>query len=250
MGDIVKYLPLLGLLLCLGCNKTMPLMFKTNSLTQATQPGTANVPVIIVAGQSNAVGYGDTQQAVGPEITWVGLDVPRGIGVYFTQYYLQNTGHSKAIVIQCAVGATSIAQWAPGGALETQCQAFYNQVIQSTPSAKLATILFYQGESDSVTSGTPWASEFSALVHSWRNTYGNVPIEFVQLAALAPQAVSGFPYWRYIQAQQSSVSLPNVTMVVSSDQVSPFPDGVHIGTSGLIIIADRLAQAYFGSINE
>lgn len=245
---ITKFIPLLGLL-TIGCNKHMPLMATLASPKAAVQPGTANVPIVIVAGQSNAVGQGDFTGAADPQITWVGNNTPKGIGLYFAQAYIQKTGRPQVIVIQCAVGATTISQWAPGGLLEAQCEDLYNQVMQSTPTAKLATILFYQGESDTSLSGVSWASEFTGLVNHWRALYGNVPIEFVPLAGALPATLTAFPYWAQIQAQQASVSLPNVVMIKSDDQVSPYPDAVHLSGSNLMVIGQRLAQAYFGLLD-
>lgn len=235
-------------LLLTGCNKLMPLVSTTRGQALASQPGSANVPVIIVAGQSNAVGFGQNMASpIGPEITWVGLDFPRGIGVSFAQGYLQDTQRPEVIVIQCAVGATSIDQWAANGALNTQCMDFYKQVQASTPTAHLAAILFWQGESDTAIAGIPWASEFTALINSWRSNFGVVPVIYCQLAA-DPHKV-GFHYWPDIQAEQAKVSIPFVSMVKTSDFNSFAVDGVHVEQPALDAIGHRMAQAYYGIIH-
>lgn len=234
-----------------GCNKFMPFLLIGQLQQQQqkpVQPGTANIPVIIVAGQSNAVGQGDTGTGHVPGLEWRGGDYERGIGEYFAMEYLRQTNRSQAIVIQCAVGGTGIAQWSPGGALDSQCQVYYQKVLTEFPTAKVATVLFWQGEADVTVPGTPWAADFSSIVHAWRSLYGNVPVEFCQLAT--NHNPLGWLYWDYIQAQQASVSIPNATMVKTADIGNLGPDELHMTATGLEIIGQRLAQAYFGIIDE
>ncbi len=232
-----------------ACTQMMPLGSMLNStkstLASASQPGTANIPVIIVAGQSNAVGQG--QNGTSAPVTgmeWRGLDYNRGIGPAFAEEYLRQTHRPQVIVIQCAIGGTNISQWIPGGALDAQCQAYYQKVLIEFPTAKVATVLWWQGEGDTAVPGTPWAAEFSTIVRAWQGLYGNVPIEFCQLANTPI-----YPYWSYIQAQQASVNVPFTIMVKTADLNAISNDGIHMTAEGLLVVGQRLAQGYFGLLN-
>lgn len=244
-------LPLLSFLIVsflgmTGCNKFTPFLIKGSSTAAASQPGSAALPVIIIAGQSNAVGQG--QAYMSPPVAgmaWTGLDYPRGIGPAFTDAYLLKTHRPEAIVIQCAVGGTLIAQWATGGTLNNQCLAFYETVKKANPTAELAVILFWQGEADAGVS-TTWAQDFTAIVKGFRTSFNKmVPVVFAQLDP------NGAPNAEFVSlmAQQEQVNIPFTAMVKTSD-VQMFADYVHVNAAGLEIIGQRIAQAYLGIINE
>lgn len=232
-----------------GCNKSEGVIGQLPERKLSVQlPGSANIPIVIVAGQSNAVGQGDTTVGHVQGVEWRGGDYQRGIGEYFATEYLQHTNRPEVIVIQCAVGGTSINQWMPGGALDAQCQGYLAKVIAEFPSARVATVLWWQGEADTSLPGIPWTQDFAAIVRAWRFAFGNVPVEFCQLAA--NHSATGYPYWGYIQAQQASVSIPGVTMVQTQDIGNLASDNLHMTSVGLEIVGERLARAYFGVIGD
>jgi hypothetical protein len=246
----MKKLVLLIGLSATGCSRQwFPLagFLNGHAQTAPAQPGTANIPVVILAGQSQMLGGAASAPVYVNGMEWRGLDYPRGIGPEFAAQYLRQTGRPEVIMIQCAVGGTSIVQWAPGGTLQTQCEGFYEQVLREFPTAKVATVLFWQGEADVVTPGTPWAAEFTTLVRRWRDLWGNVPVEFCQIAINNNPV--GWPYWSYIQAQQAGMSLPNTAMVTTMDVGDISSDGLHMTEEGLEIVGDKLARAYFGLID-
>jgi len=222
---MLSFLTLLSALF--GCEKTTP-----------------NIPIVIVAGQSNAVGFGQhTPSPANPKIIWRGLDFPRGIGVSFAEAYLQRTLQSKIIVVQCAVGGTSIEQWQPGSVLYEQCLQIVGQVKKEYPTSYIATILFWQGEADTQFLNIPWADKFTNVVRAFRYDLQikNLPVVFCQIHNHAEE--STYPSWAEIQKEQASVSLPFVTMVGTSD--TQMADSLHVGPQGLVVVGRRMAAAYF-----
>lgn len=236
-----------------ACQQRMPFMFRAQSREAASQPGSANIPMIIVMGQSNAVGYGQlTPSPIGNEIVWRGIDFPRGIGVSFAHDYLAKTGRSQVIVVQCAVGDTFMSQWTPGAALYNNALSYIHSALVEFPTAKPAVLLWWQGENDAELSAYPWASTFSGMVKSFRSDIGDsrLPVIFAQLDALSPAYLNNHADWAHIQAEQAQVSLSLSSMVHTSDVPLFAADGMHVTTDGLSIVGSRMAQAYFGVLDQ
>jgi len=215
---------------------------------RAFVPGKDTIPVILVAGQSNAVGQGSGQLPAVDGVSWMGISgsVYKGIGISFGQTYLKKTGRSEVIIAMCAVGGTSIAKWKPGGELFNQCTNLYQTIQHKNPRAQMAGILFWQGEADKP--GTPWAQNFIAMIRAFRASFGaEIPVIFAQIDQYG---LPIDPETAYIQAQQASVYYPSTTMVKTSDVQTYASDHIHITAPGLKIVGKRMAKAYFRTIDE
>ncbi len=151
---------------------TMPVL-----LTAQTSPPTnSGYDVFLLAGQSNMVGYGSgidsssdaatngrifqwdsaTNQivlAADPLYTYQGKQFFTGMGMTFAKAYLSSIpSNRQVLLVNSAIGATSFADgtWIAGSGIgaTTAVQSANAAIAAAGPGARLAGILWHQGESD------------------------------------------------------------------------------------------------------
>lgn len=235
--------------LTVGCHKKLPLL-ATDTTGSPTNPGSANIPLFVLDGQSNMTGDGDpTVIPADPSVIWRGTAPQKGVGYSFAKDYLRKTQRSEVIMIQCAKGGTYIAEHQPGTPIFDACVAEVQKALVDYPTAKISGILFYQGESDAIIDTPNWSSQFVQAMRGYRNSFGDnkIPVVFCQIATTAWPA--SFPYWAHIQAQQAATSLDNAVMVKTSD-ITNMADQVHLSATGLMMVGERMSQAYFGLLDN
>jgi hypothetical protein len=224
-----RVLLFLLVVLTTGCEK--PLMFV--GMRPVTHSATS-VPVYVLAGQSNMVGaatdlYPETKRVL------MLYGENRGPGYPFGQDI--TTG--QVVLVQCAVGGTSIDEWDPSSSLYQTCLSHTRSALAG--DRYLAGVLFYQGEQDAVnTVPISWAPKFTTIVNAFRADLGRqVPIVYAQVGqvALAPNLL-------HIQDEQKSVSMFRVSMVQTADL--PTIDGTHHTSAANIELGQRFAQAMKG----
>ena len=249
MKNLLLILALFGLTsMTTGCDNYRR-MLGLGKKSNASIPGNANLPIIIVAGQSNAVGLGqDSPSPISNQIIWKGRDIPRGIGVSFAEAYLRDTNQPQIIVAQCSVGSTSIHEWQ--GHLVGECVEIVKQIQIEHPSAVPAVILFWQGERDARGPGVPWGSLFTSVIQGMRRNLGykNLPVVFAQLNNCTALS-NPYPNWLDIKLEQAAVNIELVQMIKTDDINDLALDGVHVKGNGLYLIGQRMHQAYIGLIN-
>jgi hypothetical protein len=176
-------------------------------------------PVVIVAGQSNAVGSAPQLAARLPNM----------------------------IVVNCALDGSPITRWQRGQDLYEKCLAKVQPYQQA--GNRIAWIFWMQGERDSYDAAVAphWRELFYQFAHDFRadlNMKG-APVVYAQLG---PQPTDKpRPYWRSIQYQQSQARIghPNLIMIRSYD-ISPYCPaiGPHWCDDGYGVIARRAIHAY------
>jgi hypothetical protein len=154
------------------------------------------------------------------------------------------------LLVPCAKGGSSMAQWTPGGGRDTlygSCLA-RARAVGGNPKG----ILWYQGETDAgqAASAQAWRAAFETLVARFRADLGSqrLPIVIVQLADPPSPAVSApktYPGWAAIQAVQAG-PLPACVAMVSGKGLPKKPDDLHLTTAAQRDLGPRLAQAMNG----
>lgn len=193
-------------------------------------------PLDDATGQVDAVSSDAGLAAVGP-------------GLFFARA-TRALRSKPVLLVPCAKGGSSMAQWTPGGGRDTlygSCLARARAV-----GGKPKGILWYQGETDAGQAGSAqaWRASFEALVARFRTDLGGkrLPIVIVQLADPPSPAISApktYPGWAAIQAVQAG-PLPACVAMVSAKGLPKKPDDLHLTTAAQRDLGPRLAQAMDG----
>lgn len=166
-------------------------------------------------------------------------------------FVYQMTPQYAANVVNCAVGGTYIREWAPGTPNFETCMNELDHVD---------AVLFYQGEADTQSNGdyTTWARQFEEIVEELRRRKGkDIPVIFCQLAD-DPDVFGSSPtnpggnrwlHWADVKAQQASVRLSDVDMIVTAglattdDHVHLTPDSYRaLGVKFACVLKNELAR--------
>jgi hypothetical protein len=150
------------------------------------------------------------------------------------------------LLVPCAKGGSSMAQWAPGGGRDT---LYGSCLARAKAAGKVRGILWYQGETDAgrPDSAQGWKASFEALVDRFRSDLGGrrLPIVIVQLAdppSPEVQAPKTYPSWAAIQAVQAE-PLPACVAMVPAGGLPLKADTLHLTTASQRVLGGRLAQA-------
>ncbi len=151
------------------------------------------------------------------------------------------------LLVPCAKGGSSMAQWTPGGGRDTlygSCLARARAV-----GGKPKGVLWYQGETDAgvADSAQAWRASFETLAARLRTDLGSrrLPIVIVQLADPPSPAISApktYPGWAAIQAVQAG-ALPACVAMVSARSLPEKSDDLHLTTAAQRDLGPRLAEA-------
>ncbi|WP_439817146.1 sialate O-acetylesterase [Zavarzinia sp. CC-PAN008] len=250
-------------------------------LPTAALAGEAPVAVFILAGQSNMSGRGaladlppSIQAGSDGVLAWRGadgwtraaepVDAPRpeqgpsqdadagvGPGLSFGLAILDRMGGAQVGLVPCALGATSIADWAPAASprsLYGACLAQARTALAARPGSRLAGLLWYQGEWDArrAEDAAAWDAAFTALITAFRADLGQpgLPVVYARLAGLDPSLCRRFPAWDRVRQAQAQVHLADAALV-DLDEAS-LKDGIHLDTRGQVIAGMRFADAMAG----
>ncbi|MBM7564284.1 sialate O-acetylesterase [Paenibacillus sacheonensis] len=232
----------------------------------------------IIAGQSNAAGYGRGPFHDPPEM---GVHVLRDNGswdlashpfnestgtIYWNVYEVCNTGHSPFLAfgrmvrretgypvgfVMGAQGGAPLKDWAPNrGLLDIKLRR-----ALALAGGQARGVLWYQGESDTGTEEEAWTygARFAALVGSWRELLGDpaLPVLTVQLNRYYQSPEEAFAWnrkWGVVREMQrrAAEELANVYVVPSLD--CPFSDQIHSGPAGNMLLGERLARTALGAV--
>lgn len=232
----------------------------------------------LIAGQSNAAGYGRGPFHDPPEL---GIHLLRDNGswdlashpfnestgtVHRDVYEVCNTGHSPFLsfgrtvkrntgypigFVLGAQGGAPLKDWEPGrGILDAKLRR-----ALARAGGAVRGVLWYQGESDTGTETDAWTygARFADLVGSWRELLQDpeLPVLTVQLNRYyqSPKEAGAWNRkWGIVREMQrrSAEELPNVYVVPSLD--CPFSDQIHSGPAGNALLGERLAKAALGAV--
>lgn len=91
---------------------------------------------------------------------------------------ITNGKFARIILVPCAVGGTSITNWAPGGDCSLRAGVAMKRILAAgTPAASVSAVLWQHGETDSANSmaQATYQSNFAAMLAAFRASYPNIP---------------------------------------------------------------------------
>jgi hypothetical protein len=231
----------------------------------------------VVAGQSNAVGYGHgivvDPPAIGVSLcgrngvwrlathplsdpTGVDRDVNREGGpvavspwLAFAREIWQATGVPIGLVMT-AYGGAALQWWMPEYVGEAPSLFSNMERLIEAAGGRIAGMTWYQGSSDASAECAPtYLERFAEFVGHVRARYGaQLPIVTVQLNRVlvaAPESDIGWSLLREAQ-RQASRTLPNVAVVPTLDL--PLSDLIHISAAGCVLLGQRCACIALGMV--
>ena len=231
----------------------------------------------VIAGQSNASGYGRGE-----------IDDPPELGVHFLRNDEQwclathplnearksdhpnveslNPGHSPFLVfakrlkhelgypiglIQTACGGTTLSQWNPA---EDPDSLLYRNLLHCVGLAndKIKGICWYQGCGDANREqGISYLERFEQLVEALRSDIGDpqLPILTVQIDRITSDEQADMAVgWNAVREAQRQAAhlIPNLAVVPTIDL--PVSDFVHLAPAGNMLLGGRLSAAALGMV--
>ena len=188
-------------------------------------------PLDTAVGQVDAIST-DTIAAVGP-------------GLFFART-LHGLNGRPVLLVPCAKGGSSMAQWKPAEGRDT---LYGSCLARARAVGKVRGILWYQGETDAgrPDSAAGWRESFEALVSRFRTDLGGkrLPLVLVQLADPPSPEVSApktYPSWAAIQAVQAG-PMPACVAMVPAGGLPLKADTLHLTTAGQRVLGGKLAVA-------
>lgn len=232
----------------------------------------------VIAGQSNAAGYGRGPFEDGPELGvhvlrnnehWALATQPLNESTdtrHPVNREAANPGHSPFLhfarllkrhlgypigLVQTALGGSPLQAWnpaEPGGAV------LYRNMVHCARLAggRVKGILWYQGESDANRGpAETYLQRFGQATAAWRETLGDatLPVLTVQLNRhYAPTTAEMDRAWSIVREAQRQAArlIPGVTVAPTFDL--PLGDLIHTSPAGNMLLAERLAQAALGGV--
>lgn len=165
-----------------------------------------------------------------------------GLGLAFANEMVRRTGVPVGLV-PCAHGGTSMDQWSP--ALKDEGgRSLYGAMIRriTQVGGRVKGVLWYQGESDALSTPAGFATKFNAFIPTLRSDtdHPDLPFYHVQIGRFVQDVEPAG--WNTVQEAQrrTADSIPHTAMVASVDL--PLDDSIHISTAGLKRLGIRLAK--------
>ncbi|KAJ8453269.1 hypothetical protein Cgig2_008153 [Carnegiea gigantea] len=231
--------------------------------------------IFLLAGQSNMAGRGGVHHGVwdrfvppesqpSPDIlrlnsrdSWevaheplhVDIDVGKtcgvGPGMAFARG-VQSLGGSRFGVIglvPCAVGGTKISQWARGTALYGQLVRRAKVAMHLQGGGKIRALLWYQGESDTVTidDAKAYKGRMEDFIGDLRSDLGDPSLFIIQVALASGEG----KYVEMVRAAQLGITSPNVKCV-DAKGLRLEADHLHLTTISQVRLGLIFARAFLG----
>jgi len=234
----------------------------------------------VIAGQSNAAGYGKGPVNDPPEM---GIHLLRNNGnwdlathpfnestntIHIENREGGNPGHSPFLafarilkretgypvgLVQTALGGSPLRMWNP----QEEGTLYRNMInIVNSIGGKVKGVLWYQGCSDcNPEESMTYGERFSAMVSEWRHDLrdANLPFITVQLNryTVYPDATEEEEVdrsWGTLRDQQrtAALTIPHVSLVPAID--CPLSDEIHNSPAGNLLIGERMARAALATV--
>ncbi len=228
----------------------------------------------IIAGQSNASGYGRAPYDDAPEL---GLHMLRHHGawtlaahplsdatasVFPASRETYNTGHSPFLhfarslkrglghpigLLPAALGGSPLRDWHPeSGPLFANLKAMVDRA-----GGRVKGLVWYQGETDAEPgTAADYLNRFLASAEGWRKALGaDLPILTVQLARYLSDRPGGEDReWSQVREAQRVAAMRDARVFTVPALDLPLDDTIHIGTAGNLILGNRLAACALGAV--
>ncbi len=201
----------------------------------------ANQWILLQPGSGSKLGNAD---GFGPELSF-GIDIHNALG----------SENARIAIIKHTLGGTNLhTNWFPGGDNTTTGDGPVYQAFQTTVTnalASLATLypnatiqlegmIWHQGESDSNSAGN-YQTNLTNFIADVRATYGSdLKFGIVQLSN-NQTAINSVSLAALKLAQANVASAGSLNYLVTSDDLTTGPTGIHFGTTGVLAIGSRLA---------
>lgn len=224
---------------------------------QSNMDGRGNksgLPTALQAAQTNVRYYTSNVATTGfsPASTWTDLKPGTLFGPEMTFGKAISAADPTAsyALLKYAVGGTDLAtDWKAPTATSPSTGATYSAFKSSVSTGlsalstggntyKIVAMLWLQGESDSGTASTQYATNLTNLIADVRTTYG----------ANLPFVIGGIGYQdatsSVVSAAQASVAAADpLTAYFNNDDVRPTPTALHFDAAGQQVIGQRYATA-------
>ena len=226
--------------------------------------------LFVIAGQSNAAGYGKDPVEDGPELG-VSLFGQRGIWelashplndstdsiyeqitermnpgrspyLHFAKYYKRISGIPVGL-IQTALGASPVSRWNP----EDNGDLYQNmkEMLKKASDGRIAGMLWYQGCAEAVALETEhYGKRFSQMIKSFWEEFGRIPVFACQIGRLTGNiSEASDRAWNQIREAQKRVAaeLDGIYLIPTLD--AELSDQIHISSLSGLKIGERLARA-------
>src|SRR5579859_371689 len=234
----------------------------------------------VIAGQSNAAGYGRGPVYDPPELglhlfrnsmQWALATHPLNDStgtLHTVNREAANPGHAPYLhfarilkrelgcpigLVQTSLGGSPLAQWDPTepGPLGELGRNML-RCVQAV-GGRVKGVLWYQGESDcNASDGATYLERFGQAVASWRAAVGqpDLPVLTVQLNRMnAPADGENERGWALVREaqRQAARTIPYVVVVPAFDL--PLSDFIHNSPAGNMLLGERLARAALGAVH-
>lgn len=238
---------------------------------------TSEVDLFIVYGQSNILGYANSNafdyarseqdpNAVrwdGTKLSPMFWQMPSSSGdvssgnawTAFTKRYGELTNR-KAVIIPCAKGETAIADLSKGTAPYTDMLSWVNgcksYLSSNGYSVGRISVLFAQGETD-VVNGTTRSSYLTSAGQLWADLKSDTGAEVLIISSLGSTETQGEAKCNYIRLAQYQWAKTNPDVIIGFDNAKAFTqensllrsDGVHYTLRGYHLMGLGLADSAF-----
>ncbi len=210
------------------------------------QTASRRTMVALVFGQSNAANWGETRHTAHWRVRaffrgrWSatrdplpGADGEGGsVWTRLGDLLIASKRYDRVVLVPAAIGATDIAQWAPGGRLHEDLLRNVREAQRA--GLRFTHLLWHQGESDAVlgTSAEEYRQHFLSMIESLRAQGARAPV-FVAIATRCGQ----YPPNETIRRAQIGLVNPSLGIFAGPDtdqlDESYRHDGCHFSDAGL-----------------
>ena len=228
-------------------------------LTVASAPPEPPTMIFLLAGQSNMEGLGEVARLSKRDLAipanvlawldgaWQPMKVQGatfGPEVSFAHALATALPKERIGIVKYAKGGTAIAEWSPTdekslyAELVKRCQA----AKEAAPDARLAAMLWMQGERDSrqTDTATAYGKNLQELVKAARRDVGEETLAF-----LCGQVNPPYPYAQLVRKAQAA--LPKQVKrasLISTNGLEKNGDNLHYSTRGQLELGRRYARAF------
>lgn len=175
-------------------------------------------------------------------------------------------------IVKYATGGSSMDKWKPDGKLYTRLLSDFTDAQKCAPEAKLAAMLWHQGESDSDVKEVAEAYQGKLIQHvkSIHKDTGEEYLLFIYGQVNPGKRFRGrdrFQYADVVRKAQKELNMPNAVMIETDDckknvyiyalatlpqkkKIAENEDDIHYNAEGQIKIGKRFAETYLELIEK
>ena len=232
--------------------------------------------LIVLAGQSNMVGYGDKKEVKGYELpknvklfdyTSNGKKMwqPNAFGpeLGMALELVNRYPEKKFLIVKYAIGGTPINAWLPKteeGHITTKTNLGFENIYQNAIAciknvkkrynAKLIGVCWMQGERDAKlqTTAEKYEDNFKSFISSIRSEFNNAQLPFI-FGEINPPIESYPAVVTVVKAQLEVEKETNDVWSVGTGDLTKLKDGVHYDSFGQLTLGKRFGSTLIRTID-